>query len=685
MKKLLLIAANLACAPIALSADPSSVDELFALDLDSLREVKVGTAARRELTTRESPGAVTVFTREEIQSLGVRTLDELLNFVPGMRTYTFVGSDSSGKAVVESRGIYNPNGYMVLLMIDGQRINSQYTGNFTGANRWVSLTPFEKVEVVRGPGSALYGGNAMLAVINLISASDVARNSAFVEGGSFAHKRVGVQTGVGSLRDWHWRLWAEWQEDDGDDYADAHDPLGIEPNGTSDPRTGRDLQFNAGNEALSLLLRHHKRRSEQFYLLGRMANDVNVSETEQNNVRVSYHQQYAQLDVNISASYLEASWEGLTRIAPQGVPPFFAADLIAGPSLKHDEYQFNADLIQHFGERDVANYGISWEMGMVPRSASVSNYNTLPPFNYYGELRLQDDDAHRLVGDVDREVLAAYLQWDHQFDHGVRSVLGARMDAYDPGESEISPRAALVWQANDQHIIKAQYSKAFIPPSQADQFIRASLVLDPPSSLKPMSGTSWELAWLYDIPSFSAGFTFYFQEIEELIGRIPAGDGKVTIANSGTLESSGVEVELSWQVHRDWLVQLHASHVFKVDTSDAPPDFPNSKDYAVRDLLSAISHWRISDHWQLDVQAQYGSEIAALNNHDGFSLWHAHMRYALNPAWELYFGLRNINDEQCYSAEPGLGLGVDTNGQIVRELPQRGRQWQAGLRWNWQK
>jgi outer membrane receptor protein involved in Fe transport len=668
-------------SPALRAADPQSIDELFALSLEDLQQVTVETAARRELSPKDAPGSVSVFTREEILHLGVRTLDELLNFVPGMRTYTYVGSDSSGKSVVESRGIYNPNGYMVLLLIDGQRINAQYTGNFTGANRWISLTPFEKVEVVRGPASALYGGNALLAVINLVSERETARNCASAETGAFAHRRYGVQTGSGRADDWHWRLWAEWQQDDGEDYPDAFDPLRLDSDGTRDPREGRDLQLNAGNGALSLLVRHHWRESEDFYLLGRMADGINVSETEQNNARLSWQSSLGSAEINLAAWYLEARWEGLTRLAPQGVPPFFFADFIAGPALEHNEYGVNADLVQPFGDSDVLNYGLSWEIGRIPQSASQANYNTRPPYNYYGEILLQDDDAHRLVSDEDRHVAAGYLQWDHAFDPAFRSVLGLRYDAYDPGEAKLSPRAALIYSLNPAHTLKAQYSESFIPPSQADQFIRPSPILVPPAKLEPISGKSTEFAWVYESRGLAAGATLYWQIIDRLIGRVPVGGGRVTIANSGEVSSSGIEAELSWQAAANWLLRLNGSHVFDRNTEGAPPDFPDSEYFAVQDLVSAISHWRISDRLQFDLQGQWGSAIAALPGNDGFTLWHAHLRYALSSRWELYGGVRNLGDEQSYSAEPGAGLGVDDEGNIVRDLPQRGREWQLGLRW----
>ena len=98
-------------------------------------------------------------------------------------------------------------------------------------------------------------------------------------------------------------------------------------------------------------------------------------------------------------------------------------------------------------------------------------------------------------------------------------------------------------------------------------------------------------------------------------------------------------------------------------------------------MFALINHWQISDRWQLDLQGVYGSEIPALGTGDSYLLYNLHSRFMLSGLWELFVGIKNIGDEQSYSAEPGAGLGVDANGNIVRELPQRGRQWVLGLRY----
>lgn len=678
MKLLRCLPLLLLSTPSVEAAVPTRAEELFELDLDSLREVKVVTAARRMQSLDEAPGSITVFSREEIQSLGVRTLDELLNFVPGMRSYTFVGPDTSGKTVIETRGVYEPYGHMILLLLDGQRLSAAYNGNFTGANRWLSLTPIERVEIIRGPGSALYGGNAMLAVINLITSRAQPEQQLLLETGAFGQQRVAMQTGSGQRDEPHWRAWLEWQRDDGDDYEQAFDPLAMD-DGTQDPRRGRDALLSAGTGSVELQVRHHWRRSEDFYLLGRMADGINYSETEQNNARLSWQWQQDTHQLTVAAAWLEASWEGLTRLAANGTGPFLFGDFIGGPALRHEEWQLSADALWQIGDDDILNYGLAYEEALEPRSAVYGNYDTVT-FQWLGQLTLQDDAAHRIVADRDRQLRGGYLQWDHRYSEQLRSVLGVRLDDYDPGERAATPRATLLWQRDRNNSLELQYAEAYRPPSQADQFIQETPVLAASQPIDPIQSRTLEASWQYRSDGWDSHLTLYALQIKDLIGRLPLPDGRVRIGNSGELRTRGIEWSFSRQFAEHWLLRLNASHVFAAETDNAPPDVALSEDFASRDVLSFSSHWRLAQ-WQLDVQGQWANAVAALADDSDYHQLHLQLRYPLAAQWELYAGLRNLTDQTVLAAEPGRGLGTDSNGEIVRELPQRGRQWLIGVRW----
>ncbi|MCS6809426.1 MAG: TonB-dependent receptor plug domain-containing protein, partial [Candidatus Kapabacteria bacterium] len=146
--------------------DASSSQALEELSLEELLNVEIGVASSsktRGLTARESPGIVTLITQEEIRKSGARDMIDILRLVPGFE----FGVDVQGAVGVGIRGNWGYEG-KVLFLLDGQELNDNTYGILILGNHF-SVQQIKRVEIIRGPGSALYGGFAELAVINIIT------------------------------------------------------------------------------------------------------------------------------------------------------------------------------------------------------------------------------------------------------------------------------------------------------------------------------------------------------------------------------------------------------------------------------------------------------------------------------------------------------------------------------------
>ncbi|MBL8954657.1 MAG: TonB-dependent receptor [Myxococcaceae bacterium] len=147
----------------------NSSDEAALVDPDDATaqpyEETVVTASRRAQSTLEAPNATTVITAEEIRMSGARSLPELLRRVPGAEVM-MMGVTSPN---VSFRGFNQRIANKVLLLVDGR---PEYQ-DFLGVSLWpalpIDLAEIERIEIIRGPGSALYGANAMLGVVNVIT------------------------------------------------------------------------------------------------------------------------------------------------------------------------------------------------------------------------------------------------------------------------------------------------------------------------------------------------------------------------------------------------------------------------------------------------------------------------------------------------------------------------------------
>jgi iron complex outermembrane receptor protein len=142
---------------------------LTELDLATLMgmDVKITSAARREQSGSDAAAAIFVLTREDIRRNGATSIPELLRMVPGMH----VGRIANGRWAVSARGFNGQFANKLLVLVDGRII---YSPLFTGVaweDQQVPLEEIERIEVIRGPGGALWGANAVNGIINIITRS----------------------------------------------------------------------------------------------------------------------------------------------------------------------------------------------------------------------------------------------------------------------------------------------------------------------------------------------------------------------------------------------------------------------------------------------------------------------------------------------------------------------------------
>lgn len=136
---------------------------LSELSLMELAQLKISVATKKPLTKNESPGIVSLITKEEITESGARDLIDVLRLVPGIE----FGIDVRGVTSVGIRGQWAHEGKLLLLW-DGQIINEVLFQTFQLGNHY-PVELIERIEIIRGPGSAVYGGMAEFGVINIIT------------------------------------------------------------------------------------------------------------------------------------------------------------------------------------------------------------------------------------------------------------------------------------------------------------------------------------------------------------------------------------------------------------------------------------------------------------------------------------------------------------------------------------
>lgn len=175
-------------------AQKNDTIHLYDLSIEDLMNIKIKVSSPDvNENIREGPGVFTVITKEEIYYNQCHNLVDVFNMIPGLST----GKDIMDFFGLFSRGMYGLEG-RALIMLNGMPLNEMYWGIFSyGGGFPVNL--IEKIEVIRGPGSVIYGGNAELCVINIISIKDISNENnvtVFASSGflknNFGHNDIGV-------------------------------------------------------------------------------------------------------------------------------------------------------------------------------------------------------------------------------------------------------------------------------------------------------------------------------------------------------------------------------------------------------------------------------------------------------------------------------------------------------------
>lgn len=158
MRRYLFLALCAVFLPLAAQAPDDAEKALLAL----LNE-PITVASAKAMTIRDTPGIVTAFSREDLIASGAKDLRDVLRLVPGFE----IAGDVQGVTSVSVRGLWATEGKM-LIRVDGMEMNElRYASLFLGNN--LLLDNVQRIEIIRGPGSATYGGFAELAVVNIVT------------------------------------------------------------------------------------------------------------------------------------------------------------------------------------------------------------------------------------------------------------------------------------------------------------------------------------------------------------------------------------------------------------------------------------------------------------------------------------------------------------------------------------
>lgn len=523
----------------------ASADEAAELKL-LFDEREMVTATKRATPLRKAPAIATIITADEIRHMGGRNLLDLLKMVPGVG----IAMNEYGVNMIEVRGIRTTFNEKILLMIDGHTMNKNSFGS--GLHLLADTLPVEnikQVEVVRGPGSALYGSSAFVATINIITrdADEIDGLEAKAGGGSFdtfkgnlvgaaGHgDKVAVSGSFDSYRTAGPELRVESDVLRNTPYSAAPGAPDLDVK-----QTDAFLKVVAGD----LAFRGHYLASRKGYYIGfgyALTDETNSScDIDNYWGEITYNRRVGvDLAATLKLSYDHYQQEPFVKSLPAGFNHSFPEGRIGRPFMQNrslnTELQLDWDpfpgnhVIAGLGSESLKQYDVY----------RLANFNPLTG-TYLGALQ----PVANWNQDASRQSTSLYLQDEWQAQEKINLTAGVRYDHYSDFGEAVNPRVGLVWNVLDQADLKMLYGQAFRAPHFQELYNINTVSNAGNPNLKPERIETFETGVAYRFSrALQLDLNYFHSDIDDLITR----DGSVTPSsyiNAGQATVQGVEVGL---------------------------------------------------------------------------------------------------------------------------------------------
>ncbi len=624
-----------------------------AKELLLFEEIPIVTAAAKHAQTpREAPAFVSIITADEIKKYGHRKLSEILRSLIGFHV-----SNDRNYGYVGVRGFLRPGDWSsrTLVLVNGHRINDYVYGCFTQEYDFlVDVDNIERVEVVRFPGSMLYGSEAIFGVINVVTkeGKDISGLRTSASGGSLGLRKGSLTYGLLT-------------------------------------KSGVDMLFS--------LSRVRVRGNERLY--------YREFDSPETNFGIAEHLDAEEAD-NFLASILygELSFQGafVTRdkhipTAPYGTafndPRTMTTDERGFVELKLD-HQFDDtksimgrifyDDMHYDGhcptydERVGVNLDApdsadeEWWGGEVLFSWQISDWNRVAVGSEFqdhtrAEQKAWTDlDGTYMFENHPFQIWSVYLQDETALRKNLHATVGVRHDDCSVWGDTTNPKLALVYDPFEKTTFKVLYGTSFRAPNLYELYYDDGQVLKNNPELIPEEMTSWELIAQQEFgKGLSGTVSFYKYDINHLISQtFDPTDGMIFYDNIDRVEARGVEVELrgKWKGGLQGYVGCSFQQVEDAKTRELLTNSP--KEMAKLGTILPL----VPDKLFLSAEVQYlGDRLTLSGNHAAaYVLTNVTLLYRpLRENLELSVGLYNAFDEKYFDAG-----GAE---HVVDQIPQDGR------------
>jgi len=513
----------------ASAQDPNSVQDLANMSLEQLMDIKVTTVSKIPVSVKSAPTNVDIITRDDIKRYGYRSVAEALRQVVGMNVYAtqYQFSFVRGFAIP---GDFNTR---ILLLVDGHKINDgNYGQAYIGDEFPGDIENVERIEVSKGPGSAVWGTNAMLAVVNVVTrkGSKVGGAESVASYGSNGRSKIFETVGGKTDGGLEYSLTSSYLNDNG--FSHIHFPAADQPGGElisdfSDQQFAYHGGANFDYKDVHLSVFHSVRKTQLPYAFGTTFNDGgNAYNDNSTRIDLSLDRVIDQTDnKRIFTRVFYDRWN-------------YDADYVIGDvrTLNHDksygsligaEIRYSQDLASWVSILAGAEFDDMYKLSILnyDRDPQSENYITaVDPFeqqSYYAEAHFHAATDLELVG-------------------------GVRGDIYSTQDDSITPRASIIYSPFESSTLRLMYGNGFRVANNNERNYADGQFQIANRDLKPEKVRTFELSWQQRLEeSLQATLSLFHYRFTDLISLNSLDSGQIQFQNgSSDTISKGIELSV---------------------------------------------------------------------------------------------------------------------------------------------
>ena len=515
----LLWAISLGSSALTLPALANEDDLLADLSLEALLDIKVSTASLREEKLEDAPGIISIITRREIATYHADNLMDLLTMLPSVANISFARFRNNSVGI---RGHeFTQYATHVLFLLDGRPVRDGITGGIMSpVINGMPLTSIEQIEVIRGPGSVLYGSNAFAGVINIKTrkATDGVEGNVNLSAGSFGTQEIdsGIYFNEG---DFNGSVALKYRDSDGENFGFSDRNGRVFSPDWYEKDRGITANLNYGDFGVKLASFRRDNYSMQSGFRWRDPID--------NNHDVLRH------DV-VDLSYSSEIFEGHTFSA------FYTLNKTDWQRSISASIGGDSEIVELRMAGNITDK-IDYVVGALQDNIETTPTTSVTP----------SDKTNRGI----------YWQSSYFVNEDLKLIGGMQWNKPDGLSGEVSPRLGAIYHATEALSFKVLYGEAFRASTALDTAVETA-ALTSNDQLAPETVSTTDISVNYKKDNWSMSATYYRSELDDLFVRrlVPGSDTQNQVVNGEGFQFTGFELEgrivltngINWFANASW-------------------------------------------------------------------------------------------------------------------------------------